>query len=306
MVGPGRVPVMLSQLRWVRGWMPLVGVVLVGCAGVPSFRGPNAPLRKALTFYASFDRGTDAEYAQGDPWLYHASALEARAEARPGLPEEGPVRVDPAGGRFGGALRFGEAGKPVVYYRAAGNVPWAAEDWSGTISFWLQADPAELAEGFCDPIQVTPRRWDDAALFVEFERRGDEAPFRLGAYADYRVWNPQDRKWSEIPAAERPLVSVPGPPFSGDRWTHVAIVWERFNSGRPDGAVTLYLNGAPVGALRGRRQTFTWAAAQTRMLLGVGYVGGLDELAVFNRALTAEEIQEVRRLPRGIRTLLQP
>jgi hypothetical protein len=220
-------------------------------------------------------------------------------EAQPGLPAEDGIRWAMDKGRSGGAMEFTGEGPAVVFFRGERNVDWKPRDWSGTVSFWLRADLDQLKEGFCDPVQLTPRRWNDAAFFVEFERRGDMAPFRFGAYADYRVWNPLDREWSEIPASERPLITVEGPPFGGDRWTHVVFTWERYNTGQADGIAVLYLDGAQVGALTGRTQTFTWNPGETRLLLGVGYVGWIDDVAVYNRALNADEIRELRRAPPG-------
>jgi len=297
--------------RMASAGIAVVTVLVAGCSssprsgtsGVVAGGVREAKLASSLTFHASFDRGTDADYARGDAWLYHAPGMDKWSEAKPGLPAGGTVKVVPGEGQFGGALRFPEKADPVVFYRAAGNLPWVRSEWGGTVSLWLRADFGELAKGFSDPVQITPRGWNDAAFFVEFEKRAADVPFRLGAYADFRVWNPRNLKWEDIAPADRPLVTVDGPPFSGTRWTHVAFTWERFNTGRPDGQAVLFLDGVQVGVLRGRTQTFTWDPAETRMVLGVGYVGWLDELAVFDRPLAAEEIQAVRRLPRGIASL---
>lgn len=282
-----------------------LGLALSGCSSFEGFRDPDAPLRKALTFHASFDRGTDADFALGDPWLYTAPSIDKAAEARPGLPPaDDDFQLETNAGRYGAALHFTRRTDAVVFYRGRDNAPWAPKNWGGTVSFWLRTELADLPTGFCDPIHLTPRTWNDAAFFVEFEKRETGVPFRLGAYADYRVWNPRDLPFDDIPAAGRPLVTVDGPPFNGARWTHVAFTWEGFNTGTPNGTAVLYLDGGHVGTIRGRTQTFTWNTADLRLLLGVGYVGWIDDVAVFNRALSQEEIQRLRRLPQGIRSLL--
>lgn len=293
-----------ARLGWAGVLVVALGAAGCGTIGGGGGRGATA-IRSALTFHASFDRGTDADYATGDPWIYQAPAMNRiKEDARPGLPMGDTVRQVPGAGRYGGALRFARKSDAIVFYRGQDNVPWAAQDWSGTISFWLRADFKELAEGYADPMQVTTRAWNDGAMFVEFEKRPAGVPFRLGAYADLKVWNPKNRDWGTIPKPELPLLTVNGPPFSGDRWTHVAITWERFNTGKPEGDATLYLDGARIGTIRGRTQTFTWDPADIRLMLGVGYVGWMDDLAVFRRSLSAEEIQQVRTLPLGIRSLL--
>jgi hypothetical protein len=216
-------------------------------------------LRKALTFHASFDGGTEAVRAAGDPKLYWAASFKQRDQAKPGLPETGEVLLAKGEGRFGDALRFTKKKAPVVFFQGARNMPHETVNWNGTVSFWLKVDPeAELEPGFCDPIQITASAWNDAAFFVEFEKRTESIPFRLGVYADFKVWNPDNRKFAEIPFAEKPLLTVDKPPFGPGRWTHVVFTFGNFNTGRPDGVARLYLDGRPHGSLGPRLQTFTW------------------------------------------------
>jgi hypothetical protein len=275
--------------------LPLLWLVLVaaGVCGCSSFKEPSSQIRvvNALTFHASFDHGPDADIAQGDARLFTASAQDRRAAAQPGLGQSNVAVVARGQGRFGDALQFTKKQAALIFFQAAQNLAYNSTNWSGTVSFWLKVEPArELEPGFCDPLQITPRAWNDAAFFVEFEKR-QEIPFRLGVYADYRVWNPSNRKWEEIPAANKPLITVTQPPFSGDRWTHVAFTWERFNTGLPNGTARLYLDGQLAGELPPRVQTFTWDERQTSIMLGLGYLGLFDELSLFNRALTQAEIR---------------
>lgn len=263
-------------------------------------------LGDALTFHASFDGTTDAARAAGDAALYWAASLKERQDATAGLPPSGEVQHARGAGRFGDALRFTKRKSPVVFFRALRNMPYDASNWDGTVSFWLRVDPkAELEMGFCDPVQITPRAWNDAAFFVEFEKRAESIPFRLGVYADLNVWNPTNRKFEEIPAQERPLVTVADPPFSGNKWTHVVFTFERFNTGTPDGVAKLYLDGELRGTLSPRRQTFTWDPERTIIGLGLGYIGVLDELSIFGRALDAGEVGRLYTLQSGVPALLR-
>jgi hypothetical protein len=262
-------------------------------------------LRSALTFHAPFDGGADAAYAAGDARLHWAPSFKERQKAQPGLPPGGTVQIVTGAGRYGDALRFTQKPSPLVFFRGAANMPYEQADWSGTVSFWLSVDPAEdLEPGFCDPVQITPRAWNDAAFFVEFEKRPESIPFRLGVYADFNIWNPTKRKFDEIPPAERPLVTVDAPPFGRGRWTHVVFTFERFNTGKPDGVARLYLDGKPHGALEGRQQTFTWDPEENLIALGLGYIGLMDDLSIFNRALSQNEIIAVNTLEKGVSTLL--
>jgi len=275
-----------------------------GCSTPHDASGHRAALRRSLIFHASFDHGVDADLAAGPRGLSNAPSLQQRDAAVAGLPAGGEVRLAPGAGRFGDALRFTRRESPLVFFSADRNAGYRGASWSGTVSFWLQVDPAaELAPGYCDPIQITPRAWNDAAFFVEFEKRTNDIPFRLGAYADFAVWNPDNRKWDDIPAAEKPLVTAPNTPFGAGRWTHVVFTFDRFNTGRDDGVARLYLNGVPAGVIGPRRQTYTWDEARSLIMLGVGYLGLWDELAIFDRALTPSEIAAVHALPHGVADL---
>ena len=275
---------------------------------VAATTGQSSPdgLRAALTFHASFDGSVNATHAAGDRSLYWAPSLKERPDAKTGLPPSGETQHAAGAGRFGDALRFTKRRAPPVFFRAARNMPYASSDWSGTLSFWLQVDPqGQLEPGFCDPVQITPRAWNDAAFFVEFEKRPESVPFRLGVYADLDVWNPAKRKFEEIPSSERPLVTVTNPPFAGGKWTHVVFTFERFNTRKADGVARLYLDGEPRGVLPARQQTFTWDVEQAIIGLGLNYIGLLDELSVFNRALTADEVAAVYRLSGGVTGLVR-
>jgi hypothetical protein len=298
-------PAASLRLRHLTSWAGVIAASVLCSAAAPSQSAQDA-LRKALTFHASFDAKVDAVQAAGDPKLYWAPSLKQRQDAKPGLPESGEVRHAAGAGRFGDALRFTARKSPTVFFRAARNMPYQTVNWSGTVSFWLNTDPAgELEPGFCDPVQITPRAWNDAAFFVEFEKRPESIPFRLGAYADLGVWNPDKRRIADIPTHERPLVTVDKPPFERGRWTHVVFTFENFNTGKPDGVARLYLDGTDRGALSARLQTFTWDVESTAIALGLNYIGMLDELSIFNRALNGSEIAALHSLGKGVGSLLR-
>ena len=277
-------------------------VCWIAASGIP----PAQSVREALAFHASFDGGTEAVRAAGDPKLYSAPSFKQRDQARAGLPDTGEVVLAKGEGRFGDALRFTAKKSPVVFFHGARNMPYSPANWQGTVSFWLKVDPEkELEPGFCDPIQITPSAWNDAAFFVEFEKRPESIPFRLGVYADFKVWNPDNRRFADIPFAEKPLVTVDKPPFGPGRWTHVVFTFENFNTGRPDGIARLYLDGRPHGTLGARQQTFTWDPQKAAIALGLGYIGQFDELSIFNRALREDEIQSIHTMVTGVPSLIR-
>lgn len=261
-------------------------------------------LRQALTFHASFDTGPDADFGLGDRRLFTAPSLNHPRVGTPGLPTSGVVSVAKGEGKVGDALRFHRKAPEVVYFQADKNLSYAKSNWSGTVSFWLRLDPdTDLEPGYCDPLQITPRAWNDAAFWVDFSK--DERPrhFRLGAFADRAVWDPSLRDLDKTPEAERPMVTVTKLPFTRQHWTHVVFTFANFNTGRKDGVATLYLDAKPQGSVSAREQTFSWDPAKTIAMLGIGYTGLFDELAFFNRALTAAEVGKVFGLPGGITAL---
>ncbi|RPI87632.1 MAG: LamG domain-containing protein, partial [Planctomycetaceae bacterium] len=258
-------------------------------------------LAKSLTFHAGFEGGFDAAFSAGDRRLHTASMLPP-TDGQPGNRRQSAVIVA-GGGRHGDALRFEKNAKEVVYYPAAKNFDWRPDDWSGTFCFWMKLTPEEdLQPGFADPIQITDKKWDDASFFFDFSKDENPRHFRLGVFSDLKVWNPKNTPWEQIPVAARPMVVVEKPPFRRDRWTHVAATWSHYNTGREDAEAAMYLDGKLQGKLKGR-QTIGWDPDKTAILLGLSYIGDLDDLAVFNRALSSDEVKALFELPGGVADL---
>jgi hypothetical protein len=57
------------------------------------------------------------------------------------------------------------------------------------------------------------------------------------------------------------------------------------------------------GTAQGIREPFTWDLARAAIRLGVNYVGLYDDVGIFNRALSDNEIQTLYQLKNGVRTL---
>ena len=52
-------------------------------------------------------------------------------------------------------------------------------------------------------------------------------------------------------------------------------------------------------------EPFTWDMSLGAIRLGINYVGLYDELALFDRALTAEEVRMLYELPGGVASIHQ-
>jgi len=71
-------------------------------------------------------------------------------------------------------------------------------------------------------------------------------------------------------------------------WTHVAFTYRDVNSskGLPSEAF-LYLDGKSQGSLK-QPVKVDWDLSQTAIMIGIDYIGDLDDLIVFRRVLSAE------------------
>lgn len=281
--------------------LPLTLILIVGWVCVACTRtedSTNAALRSALIHYASFDHSTQADFSMGDGVLVH----ESRDEDAAGKHYE----IRPDGGRYGGALDFLRWSRDKAYYRGRDIVNYDAESWQGTVSLWMKISPDEdLEPGWCDPLQI---RCDDnrnGFMFLEWSK--DETPrfFRYVIRPQYENWNPDGLTWVDMPDAQKPMVQVERAPFSNDRWTHVLFTFAQVNQG--EAAVgRLYIDGELQGTLQGLNLDFGWDeadVARLKLALGSYYLGEMDDLAVFNRPLTAPEITRLRELERGVATL---
>lgn len=259
-------------------------------ATTASAEPPVVDVSRGVVFYASFDDVTDANLSTDDGSIHTADTLE-RKSVRKGN-HRNDVTIVKGAGRFGDALRFKDVSKQVLLYKGV-NVGYRRKDWSGTVAFWLRLSPDnDLKAGFCDPIQITDKKWNDAAMWVDFDK---ELPrdFRLGVFPDYRFWNPDDVPYAKVPPDKRPSIPVQKPPFSREKWTHVAWTFEHVNADE-DAVVVLYLDGKSQGTLK-RPLRFTWDPEKVAILLGINYIGDFDDLVIYDRPLNVAEIRQLGR-----------
>lgn len=258
-------------------------------------------LAASLRFAATFDKGTDADFAKGDPQIYTLPAYDKPDLGTPGL-QAAEVTVAENQGLHGHALEFKRKGRPAIYYQALENIKYDTENWNGTISMWLSLNPEEdLAPGYTDPIQITDAGYDDAAFWVDFTKENPR-DFRMGVFGDVTEWNPDKIGPDENPGFLKRLVTAVDRPFSQSSWTHVAISFEAINSGK--GIASFYINGNWQGS-REIPESFTWELDKAKLFLGLNFVGLVDEVAVFDKPLNHEEIQQLYRVVGGLGALIR-
>lgn len=254
-------------------------------------------LLDAVHFHASFDGTADAKVAMGDGRVFTAESLQ-RKQLDPGI-KRADVTIAKGAGKYGDCLRFADKAKPVICYSGE-TMHYQPKDWSGSVSMWMKLNPdVDLKPGYCDPLQITQFEWNNGAFFVDFDK---DLPrdFRLGVFSDLKFWNPQNINWEAWPVDKRPMVTVKKPPFTRDAWTHVLFTFSGVNdSNNRPGKATLYVNGQSQGTLE-QPLKFTWDLKKAAIMLGIEYIGDIDELMIFRRELTAEEVKYLYTLPEAL------
>ncbi len=267
--------------------------------------GTHTDLKEALTFYASFDQGTTADFAMGDPDIYTAKASYVNSGRnlegiRKGI-KNTDHRIVEGKGWLGSALEFGRKSDTVVYYQGQDNIAYHLEKWSGTISFWLSVEPSKDLDGYTDPVQITDTNFNDASIWVDFT---DEDPkdFRLGVFGDKNAWTLDTLNSSVKSVFEKRLVSIKANAFTRGNWTHVLISFQ--DLGTVNSLASLYLNGQKVGTIKGIDDPFTWEREKSKIFLGLNFSGLMDELAIFNKPFTDKQVLELYELKEGIKAIL--
>lgn len=261
----------------------------------------HAELSRALTFHASFDKDLNADFSKGDRTAY----VKQGKEVIPAVPNEDAKIADGAG-RFGNALWFTKKAAFRPQYKNEGVLNYNDKNWSTTVSVWLRLDPdKDLEPGYCDPVQIVGNDTKKGFIFLEWSKNETPRYFRYAIRPLFEIWNPTNVQWDEIPFDKRPMVQVERAraPFSRESWTNAVFTLENINnkSGKPAGR--LYMNGELKGAIENWDLTFGWDPSQVLLVLGASYVGYMDDLAAFNRALSAAEVKQLFDLKDGVRSL---
>lgn len=258
------------------------------------------PLRDALTLHAPFDDNLDAAFSRGDAKALIAGSV---AKGQPAVNATEVIKVAPGEGRFGGALHVTKKNPFRPYFKGPGVLDYRRANWSGSVSIWLRLTPDEdLEPGYCDPVQIVGGDNKKGFIFLEWSK--DETPreFRYAIRPLVEIWNPQNKDWAKMTDAERPMVKLTRAPFSRTKWTHVVFTFDQLNAGKA-GVGKLYLDGKLQGTLKGWDLTLGWEAEKVQLVLAAAYVGYMDDLAVFNRALTDAEVRQVFELKQGVKEL---
>lgn len=260
-------------------------------------------LQKAATFYASFD---DAVRGDVGGSLTLRTRFNHETEKGRFVFEDGVdakvFRIAKDKGIAGGTLEATDvlprSGR--IFFPAKGNIAYKKGGWSGALSVWVNTDPNKLLKTpFCDPIQITQKGANNGGIWFDFN---DAKPRDLRHGAFPAVAEGQTPIKEEDPKA--PMVRVPKIDWKAGDWHHVVLNWKNFDTGKEDAVSALYIDGKFIGEIKDRAIAMDWDLDKAGLYVAVGYIGLLDELALFKRALTGEEIQALHKQP-GLLTPLK-
>lgn len=258
-------------------------------------------LKESLSFAASFDQGLDADFAKGDKHIYTLPSYDKPDIMTKGL-VAAEVGISSNNGLNGHAIEFKRKGRPSVFYKSLDNIGYSQTDMSGTVSFWMSLNPEEdLAPDYTDPIQITDAGYDDAAIWVDFTNKNPRS-FRMGIFGDVTIWNPDKIGPDENPNFLNRLVVAEDRPFTRNQWTHVVMTYDNLNT--KNASASLFINGKLQGSTK-IDESFSWTYEKSKIFLGLNFVGLLDEISIYSKALSTHEVESLYKLVGGIKTIIK-
>jgi len=282
----------------------VIVVVLMMSAAAPAFAqvkaadpGAGAELRKATSFYASFDEAVRGDFGGGGLTLntrFNHAAEPGAFVFENGFDEK-VFRIAPNKGVQGGALEVVDVlprnGR--VFFPVKGNLAVKNDGWSGAVSVWCKTDPNSLIKAtFCDPVQITHKGANNGGIWFDFNN-AKPRDLRHGAFPAI----PEGAKGLGEDDPQAPMVRVPANDWKQSDWHHVVLNWKNFDTGKDDAMSALWIDGKLIGEVKGRTLAMGWDVDKAGVYVAVNYIGLLDELALFSRALTPEEIRLLHTQP---------
>lgn len=263
----------------------------------------TAKLRKAVTFYASFDEKIQGDVGGGKlapSTRYDHPEKKGQYLIEPGYPKKA-FRIVKGGGVHGGALEGVDVlpRRGRLFFPMKGNLAFNPKGWSGSASVWINTNPnTQLKTSFCDPIQITEKGAHNGGIWMDFPNVKPR-DFRMGIFRGLGA----NEKAVPESDPKAPLVRIKKIDFKTGDWRHVVITWKNFDTGKANAEAILYVDGKQIGKLSDRQMAMKWNVDRAGIYFAVSYIGLLDELALFNRALTPEEINYLQKHPEALSRL---
>ena len=166
------------------------------------------------------------------------------------------------------------------------------------MSMWINFDPDKMLKTkFCDPVQITQKGANNGGLWFDFND-AKSRDMRHGAFTALK----EGEKAISEDDPKAPMVRVPKVGFKSGDWHHIVFSWKNFDTGKADAVSQFYVDGKLIGEVKDRAIAMDWDIDQAGIFFAISYIGLLDEFAIFNRPLTAEEVGALQKKP----GLLQP
>jgi hypothetical protein len=204
-------------------------------------------------------------------------------------------RIAQKKGAAGGALECVDVlpRRGRIFFPAQGNLAFDADGWSGAASVWLNTNPNTLLKTpYCDPLQITHKGAHDGGIWTDFP---DSKPrdMRMGIFPSLAA----GEKPLDESDPEASIVRLRRVPFESGQWHHVVLNWDHFDTGEANARARLYVDGRLIGEVKNRALAMKWDIEQTGVYFAVNYIGLLDELALFDRSLSENEIAQLYKDP---------
>lgn len=280
-------------------------VLAIACCSHQSAHADESAesIRKSVTLYASFDNAVTADYAKGKRDVatrYNPQQRGGAFEYKSGYPKSAFV-IAKGKGVQGGALNATDVlpRRGRLFFPAKGNIAFNKTGWSGSVSVWINTNPDKMLKTkYCDPVQITQKGATNGGIWFDFIPTKPR-DMRLGIF--------KALKKGEKPTPQKdpkaPLIVVKKVGFKAGDWHHVVLTWHNLDTGKPNASATLYVDGKRIGTLSKREIAMKWQIEKSGIYFAVNFIGLLDELAVFDRALTAKEVAALHKHPGLLSTL---
>jgi hypothetical protein len=255
----------------------------------------------AVTFYASFDESLQPDVGTGPIRTRFGDPTDpSKFVFEPGFNKD-IYKIAKGKGVAGGCLEALDVlpNRGRFFYPLKDNLAYKKGGWGGAVSMWINTDPNTLFKlQFCDPVQITQKGANNGGIWFDFN---DAKPrdLRMGVFPAVPV-GAVGAKESD---ADAPMVRVKKIGFKVGEWHHVVLSWSNFDTGKKNAVATLYIDGKKIGEVKDRAIAMDWDIEKAGIFTAVGYTGLLDEMACFNRALSADEVTLLHKTPGLLQTL---
>lgn len=250
-----------------------------------------------VTFYASFDEACRGDFGGGElaPKSRFGNPHERdKFVFEPGFDEK-IYRIAAKDGVAGGALSptavLPNNGR--IYFPAKGNLPYDKNGWEGTLSMWINTDPNTLIPTkFSDPVQITQNGANNGGLWFDFN---DEKPraMRMGVFPGEAPGSPPFKETD----ADAPLIRSTTAGMKQGDWHCIVMTWRNLDTGKADAHAAFYMDGKLLGELKNRNLAMRWDIEKTGIYTAINYMGLLDEMAIFRRALSPADVATLYHHP---------